>query len=262
MTDEPWAAQIAKAVAGEVRRHRLRRGMSAQQLSDACARLGHPIARSVLANFESGRRPTVSIPELLVFARALGVPAVQLMFPIGHAETVDALPDSPASTWDALKWFTGEAGRLPGDTEETQDVEAVQLYRQHERLVEDWWTNRREMDQIIATRGRPDLREFRREADPDAIDDRLLELKVDRMRDLSDAISAVRQEMRNQGLTPPQLGAEAAYVEPESSGGGTTLDDLARTVAYTERISLAEAVRKVYRRAGEVRPEDSEGENR
>ncbi|MCX4906871.1 hypothetical protein OHA11_21530 [Streptomyces sp. NBC_00878] len=214
----------------------------------------------MLANFESGRRPTVSIPELLVFARALEVPAVQLVFPIGQADTVDALPDSPATTWEALKWFTGEANRLPSDLEKTQDVEAVQLYREHERLVLDWWTNRQEMDQIIATRGRTDLREFRREADPDAIDDRLLELKVDRMRDLSDAIAAVRQEMRNLGLTPPQLGAEAAYVEPESFSEGTTLDELARTVAYTERISLAEAVRKVYRRAGEAPPENSRGE--
>lgn len=108
MTQPDWSARLVAVVAGEVRRYRNERGLSAQQLSDACSNLGMPIPRSVLANLESGRRTTLTVPELLILAKALGVPPLLLVFPVGRRELTEALPGREVPTWEAARWFTGE----------------------------------------------------------------------------------------------------------------------------------------------------------
>lgn len=118
MTQEEWPARLANRVAAEVRRHRMRREMSAQQLSDACVKLGLPLSRSALANFESGRRPTVSVAEVITLGKALGVPPIELVFPVGQSELSEVLPGQEMGTWQALRWFAGEdsfATRFPDD---------------------------------------------------------------------------------------------------------------------------------------------------
>jgi transcriptional regulator with XRE-family HTH domain len=108
---DDWAGRYARVVAREVRRYREERGMSAQQLSDACAALGLPIHRSVLANFENGRRSNLNLNELLVIARALGVAPIFLMFPLGYEETVEVLPGMTVPTAEAVEWAAGDDGR-------------------------------------------------------------------------------------------------------------------------------------------------------
>lgn len=126
--------------------------MSAQQLADACSRLGLPIARSVLANFESGRRPTLSVAELLVLAKALGVPPIALLFAPAQAEELEVLPGRTVPTWNAMKWFNGEeplysrpAGAEtewavdPAEAAEWQaDLSGIVDYRWHEQYLKDW----------------------------------------------------------------------------------------------------------------------------
>ncbi len=220
--------------------------MSAQQLSDACAQLGHPIARGVLANFESGRRPTVSVPELLVFAQALRVPAVQLVFPLGHEDAADVLPGTTAATWTALKWFTGEVGRLPGDMEAT-DTEDVRLYREHDRRINEWLDSREKMLNLLSSSD-PELMKLQAETDPASRDAPLLQLFRQSTQRAEDAIRTVRQTMRDRGLLPPDLGPLGAAIE------GVTLEDQARVVANDEKISFDEALRAVYARMGEEPP--------
>jgi transcriptional regulator with XRE-family HTH domain len=53
--------------------------MSAQELSDATERLGLMVSRSVIANFESGRRAAITVDELIVLSRALGLNPVKLL---------------------------------------------------------------------------------------------------------------------------------------------------------------------------------------
>ncbi|MFC7892717.1 helix-turn-helix domain-containing protein [Streptomyces sp. NPDC057381] len=112
MTQEPapdWSARIALSVAREVRRHRQAKGLSAQQLSDRCARVGMPIQRSVLANLESGRRTTVTIAEVLVLAAALEIPPTSLIVPVGFEEESEVLPGRPGDSYGWAFWVTGEA---------------------------------------------------------------------------------------------------------------------------------------------------------
>ena len=144
MSQNRWAAEVTSVIAGEVRRHRLARKMSAQQLSDRCSELGMEIPRAVLANLENGRRPVVQVPELLVLAAALEVPPVVLMAPLGHEPNVEILPGRELYTRDAAQWISGET-RLSDDAADHEtkwfdlaDERAIiPLYEQHDRLLEE-----------------------------------------------------------------------------------------------------------------------------
>lgn len=106
-------ASVGTGIAREIRRHRLAAGMSAQQLSDACAELGAPIPRTVISNIENGRRTNVSVAEVLVLARALGQPPGALVFPAGYVSDVEYLPGKEADPLQVMDWWSGE--RLPPD---------------------------------------------------------------------------------------------------------------------------------------------------
>jgi transcriptional regulator with XRE-family HTH domain len=117
---------MSRTIAAEVRRHRRARGMSAQALADRCAELGcATLPRSVIANFENGRRTGIDFAEVLVLAAALDVPPAVLAFPVGYVETVQYLPGQSAPPLDALDWFNG-AGR--------DDDDALALLLQHREL--------------------------------------------------------------------------------------------------------------------------------
>lgn len=144
MSQNRWAAEVTSVIAGEVRRHRLARKMSAQQLADRCAELGMAIPRAVLANLENGRRPVVQVPELLVLAAALEVPPVVLMAPLGHEPIVEILPGRELYAREAVRWISGET-RLSDHVSDretewltlTDERAIVPLYEQHDRLLEE-----------------------------------------------------------------------------------------------------------------------------
>lgn len=226
MDAEEWRSQLVQAVAQQVRRRRLELGLSVQKLADICTeQYGLPIKRSVLANFEGGRRPALSVVELIVLARILAISPAELLFPVGREDQIEVLPDTSTDTWSALKWFTGESDRLPADEEASQDTTPIRLFRQHEGLLAELWRIRQEVDSILRTKGRADLRAFRTGPDPDGMADRILELKAQELRSTENALSLMRSQMRGLGLTPPPLGPEAAYIEPDSASASPQLDD-------------------------------------
>ena len=164
VSQNEWADSLTKAIAGEVRRHRLARKMSAQQLADRCGELGMEIPRAVLANLENGRRPIVSVAELLVLAAALDVPPVVLVTPLGHAPGVEILPGRELDTWDAALWISGDV-RLPEDAAGTEvewldlaDEKAiVPLYQKHDLLVGELQAC--DEDELIERARRPVLKD-------------------------------------------------------------------------------------------------------
>lgn len=113
MEQPDWATQISTTVAGEVRRYRLQRGLSAQQLSDRCAELGLPIPRTVVSNIENGRRGNIGVAEVLILGHALEVPPAVLIFPVGYVEEVEAVPGEKMHPMHAIQWMGGE-GPFPG----------------------------------------------------------------------------------------------------------------------------------------------------
>jgi transcriptional regulator with XRE-family HTH domain len=208
---EEWRAQLAGGVARRVRRYRLKRGLSVQKLADICAEeYGLPIKRTVLANFEAGRRPALSVAELLILARILQVPPVLLLFPVGQETGSEVLPGTSVDTWSAAKWFTGETEAIPGETEERQETEPVRLYREHEQVVEEWREVQRKIKAFLGAVGEEIDRV---EPEPHIASVRLWDAAATELRNSEDAIRGVRKRMRTHGLTPPSLEAEMARIE-------------------------------------------------
>ncbi|WP_147978996.1 helix-turn-helix domain-containing protein [Streptomyces sp. MS191] len=108
MTQQDWASRLAQITASQVRRYRELREMSAQQLAEACADLGHPIQRSVIANLENGRRGQVSVAEVIVLAVALKVPPIYLIYPCGLVEDMEGAPGLVSDPYEWALWFSGE----------------------------------------------------------------------------------------------------------------------------------------------------------
>jgi len=146
-----WAERLAAVIAGEVFRYRRNQNMSAQALSDRCTELGMTIPRAVISNLENNRRTSVSVPELLVLAAALDVPPAALVFPVGHAETTEALPGAMTPPFEAVRWFAGEEHSTTPTTATDDDTaplrhtswrtegaagEAVTGYRRADRIAE------------------------------------------------------------------------------------------------------------------------------
>src|SRR5215204_5435227 len=120
-----WAKRWSRQVAATMLAARKRQGnLSAQGLSDRCAELGYPIPRSTIQNLEIGRKESISIQEVVILARALAIPPVVLMYPVGREASVEALPGADVDTWSAAKWFTGEAS-FPGADDDVDSMHAA-----------------------------------------------------------------------------------------------------------------------------------------
>ena len=155
VTLEDWPRQVTRTVAREIRRHRDGK-MSAQQLADRTGELGMEIPRSVLANLESGRRETVTVPELLILAAALQVAPTELICPVGYDEQIEILPGRMMDPLSASRWVDGElvleltatktSLRPPAAGEES----STRLLEQHAGLVEEVEVHDAEADRAAA----------------------------------------------------------------------------------------------------------------
>jgi hypothetical protein len=215
-----WSHRVARLVGARVRHYRLKPKpkMSAQALADRCVGLGFPLDRSVIAKLEAGNRQTITVPEVLVLARALRVPPLLLVTPVGHSEKVEILPDTEVDPWAAAKWLTGEINDpfrfgsrddqvtdadplWPDDRMRTTVDGVLSWFRRHDDYVQRW----RDATRLVALRRReaqdavdPELRAAR-EGEADARQETADRLRVD--------IVDVRAAMRTDGLTPPELPA-------------------------------------------------------
>jgi len=131
MTQRRWADDTTGRIAGAVRDLRGKR--SAQWLADRTAELGHPISRTAISNLEVGRKGSVDVLELIVLARALGVPPLLLLYPAQSAGEVEVLPGHRASSWAAGQWFAGRAPYVA--TDEKEKVVSDEDYEKGARLL-------------------------------------------------------------------------------------------------------------------------------
>lgn len=182
------APNISQCVAAQIRAFRRRQDLTLAQLADKCAELGAPqLSFSSLANIERGataesrRKPRdVSLDELAILARALNVPPVMLLFPIGTSERVQITPEVEITAWDAAQWFSGELFLTPDV--ETHLATPVYLFRQHTKWMDDF---------LGAGEAERDSRRAETEQ----------------------ALRSVRAEMRRHGLTPPNLPPELKHID-------------------------------------------------
>lgn len=142
------APRPGDVIAERVRTYRIRRGWSFPRLADECARLGAPqLTVPSLTNIERGQRDDakrgrrgVPLDEVAVLARALGVPPVLLLLPLGTESAVQLLPGVAVPTWDAFRWWIGERG-FPGDSAgpsangDAPGAEILGYFRDHDKYV-------------------------------------------------------------------------------------------------------------------------------
>ena len=102
-----WAEALHKRVAGAIKTARETKGVSAQQLADETERLGYPISRSQIANYESGRKRSLDIAELIVLSVALSTSPVALVHSGPYDAQVEFVPDEEVPEIFAAQWFSG-----------------------------------------------------------------------------------------------------------------------------------------------------------
>lgn len=173
--------------------------MSAQQLADECAALGHAIPRSVLANLESGRRETVSVPELLVIAQALNVAPILLLFPLGYEPDAEVRPGCWTRAWDAAEWFAGRRDVPPAPLHDDKVAVGEPVYRRPVELYEAY-----ERAQETYRRAQVNTRRWRERARTENGDvAESLAQAEEQEADAMVAITHLRYVMREAGILPP-----------------------------------------------------------
>ncbi|QQM42827.1 helix-turn-helix domain-containing protein [Streptomyces liliifuscus] len=105
---------VMEVVRARVKELRGRKGWSGADLGKELSALGVPWNRSVVANFESGRRPAVSVQELLALALVLDVSPNSLLVPL-YSEPYQVTPEGtePQNSGDVWMWMRGQQP-LPG----------------------------------------------------------------------------------------------------------------------------------------------------
>jgi len=124
---QDWVDGVHRRTAAAIKAGRANR--SAQWLADETERLGYPISRAAIANYESGRKKSLDIAELLVLAAALQIPPLTLLFPQLPDGPVEVLPAIETTSWDAAAWFSGEEISPDPDDDTWTSSKQYQLLR-------------------------------------------------------------------------------------------------------------------------------------
>jgi transcriptional regulator with XRE-family HTH domain len=182
----------------ELKRHRVRLDITAQELSNRIGRAGGKLTRQAVSNIERGVRG-VSIPELMMLAKALDVPPLLLICPVAQVETIEIIPGLPTDTWQAAKWVTGEAG-FPGEPGGPVSTRLpLDLYREHDRHLAEYRTAK-DQATLASLGADPNTPEWMSDPHQEAI--KTFERTA---YDAEMALSAVRSEMRRHGVLPPAI---------------------------------------------------------
>ena len=128
----------------------------------------------------------MTVDQVMVLAKALGVSPVRLIFPMGRAETVEVLPGADEDTLDAAAWFGGE-----GDP----DAEVLLLHRALLKGVRDDGQGPTPTGIFVDAMTEEEVRRWQQE---------LLGEKV---------LIHQRRTMREHGLTPPRLRPHQAWID-------------------------------------------------
>jgi transcriptional regulator with XRE-family HTH domain len=241
------ALDLESVLAREIRRHRDRHGWTAAELAERVTAVGGKMPRQVISKIETGVRD-VSIPELLIVGRALRVPPLMLLFPVGRHQEIEFPNDARAetqNTWGLLRWCSGEARLDGGDISEDPGAAPLVLYRRHQALVDEWASGAR---LLYTTPMTLDTEKLRRDAE----------------RRSASAVTELRNcraEMSRLGLSHPDLPPGIReQIEPHPFEG---MPEDARWVADAAQRTDAYATQKrAYQSAGIDLAEDDQARAR
>lgn len=231
MMNETAAWPLSEIAAQQINRLRKRAGLNREQLAERCRELGAPanMTAAAVANIETGRpdaqgrrRRDLTVEELVIFALALNVAPLLLLFPVGLVKEEEVLPETMRPTWLAAKWFAGdqpwcsesdEDGRWYADRSRLdawrQNSAGVDFYRLHERHIHDWDEAQRRAEvareEMAAAEDAAAKEVARREA----------EAQDARAGQMTAALRQLRWSARRQGLIAPPLPPELVHLDEE-----------------------------------------------
>lgn len=124
-----WSEELVSRFAAAVRSRRKALGISAQELADRTAALGHPVTRSAIAAWENNARgDRLMIGDALILAEALNIPIGALLFPRLADGIVEAAPGWKVSSVEALLRLAGieEGAHTPWEgRDDGNDIDSV-----------------------------------------------------------------------------------------------------------------------------------------
>lgn len=180
-TPRSWPGQLTEIAGAQIKRHRQAQKLTTEQLAARVTSAGFKCSRDQVVNLErkSGRRQSITVGEIIIFAAVLGLPPAVLLIPIGSSDPVEYLPGRGTDAWAAYQWFTGSGSdALVGDawfpTQLDEATLQLNVYRRHTDAV-------RHLD-AAAQRGESSAAEGYRAA-----------------------VAAIRNEIRAHGWHPPSL---------------------------------------------------------
>ncbi len=104
-----WERTMTTRIGAAIKTLRNLQDMSAQKLSDRLTELGLDISRASISALENGRRPYITVTEVMLFARALNTSPIALIFPgPRYADTTEVLPNVDRIELSAVRWFAGD----------------------------------------------------------------------------------------------------------------------------------------------------------
>lgn len=167
--------RVSDVVGAQVKAHRIRLGLTREQLAERCVDLGADnITASVLVNLESGRpdkagvrRRDVTVDEWLLLAYALDVPPLVLLLPSPNGHPIVQLtPKTQVAPADTLNWLTAEKPPRDFDEDRKERWSEGASELAEARIVNSYVNRLREFQERRDTKGYMDfLRELARTCD-------------------------------------------------------------------------------------------------
>lgn len=134
-----WASETTARIGEQIRLHR--QGRPAMWLADRTAELGHPISRTAISEYETGKRKAISVTDLVTIAAALEIPPVTLIYPHLPDGPVEVLPSVQSTSIAAAQWFSGQGPNPSGENVYTARIskarEYVDLQSRRDRVAVD-----------------------------------------------------------------------------------------------------------------------------
>src|SRR5258708_997883 len=106
---EDWQREISDAAVKEILRYRDLRGISNDEFRARLAAIGWDLTRDSLASILSSKRKSMPLSDLLLFAQALNVPPLVLIFPVWTNDGSRLWPydEDIEIAYRQAQWFAG-----------------------------------------------------------------------------------------------------------------------------------------------------------
>jgi transcriptional regulator with XRE-family HTH domain len=217
---DDWEIRFTKQIVRTIARYRDLRGLTTEQLAARCSEAyGEPgkVKGNTLNGLFAGKRKSIGVAEILIFAQALEVTPIFLMLPIAGGDEVEIQPGEKVHAYEAYRRMVVAQPVLPfislvDDLEQDHSV-IIDAFERHElglmrlQSAVSVWTTKRKIGEGL----------------PGDWEDALRAQTVDQLQSLSD----IRFKLREKGATPPPIPAELAFVDLEPLPKVTLPDDIA-----------------------------------